>query len=1085
MLTLLLGTDWTANRKAVLNRIAEDVANQKAGRILMVPELISHDTERRLCEAAGDTCSRFAEVLTFSRLAKRVSDATGHGARECLDNGGRIVAMASAARQLHSRLKAYASVETRPEFLSGLVDAVDEFKRCCITSADLRQAAGQTQGSLAQKLEELSLILESYDTLCQRGKKDPRDQMSWLLEELQEGSFAQEHVFYIDGFPDFTRQHMAILMHLVCQSQQVIVSLNCDKVASSAMAFEKAGQTAAELIRGAKKLGIPVDIQYIQPREDALSPVRENLYQGHMDQDRRVIGLKTYQTETVYQECVAAVETILELVHSGSRYRDINVVCSDIPAYKNIITMLFERCNIPFYLSGTEEILEKSVITTVLAALDTALGGFEQQDVLHYLKSMLSPLGVTVCDQLENYVITWGINGKRWLDHWQHHPDGLGGNWDDVSRELLCTLNHARKLTMDPLQRLQKGFDESRNLGEQICVLYRFLEDVSLKERIESMADHLDRKGDNRSAQILNQLWEILLSALEQLHDVLGETTWEPDHFTRLFKLLLSQYDVGTIPPVLDAVTVGPVSAMRCQQGQHLIVLGARDGAFPGYGGSTGVLSDHERTVLRQMGVPLTGGAMEGLQAEFAEIYGVFCGAEKSITVSLSGAEPSFLYRRLCSLAGGEEKASYALGCAMANAWEAAAYLLRNGGKAAAEALKLDAVYDEVAGRTAYTLGNVGEGNIRKLYGQKLKLSASQIDKQADCRLMYFLRYGLRAKERKAATVDPAEFGTYVHSVLEATACDIMELGGFHNVSLEKTLEIARDHSEAYAKQRFSDIDTERLNYLFKRNSQELELIVQELWKELRDSQFEPVGFEVAFGDDGEMAAVDISGQHMPAQLRGFVDRVDVWENNGKQYFRVVDYKTGKKDFDYCDIYNGYGLQMLLYMFALEQEGVALLGDHPAPAGVQYFPARVPLVPADGVLSDEEAEQAREKVWKRRGLLLEQEDVLLAMESAMAPNRLSYTRKKDGSISGDIADFRHFAMLKTYVFSLVGKMVDDIASGCVAPNPYTRGTSHSACDFCPYSSVCHLENIEQRRNYKAVTAERFWEDVEREVSKLG
>ena len=263
MLTLLLGTDWTANRKAVLERIAEDVSNQKAGRIFMVPELISHDTERRLCEISGDTCSRFAEVLTFSRLAKRVSDAMGHGAKECLDNGGRIVAMASAARQLHSRLKAYASVETRPEFLSGLVDAVDEFKRCCITSEDLRQAAGRTQGSLAQKLEELSLILESYDSLCQRGKKDPRDQMTWLLEELQEGPFAQEHVFYIDGFPDFTRQHMAILLHLIRESQQVVVSLNCDKAGSSTLAFEKAGQTAAELIRGAKKLGIPVDIQCI------------------------------------------------------------------------------------------------------------------------------------------------------------------------------------------------------------------------------------------------------------------------------------------------------------------------------------------------------------------------------------------------------------------------------------------------------------------------------------------------------------------------------------------------------------------------------------------------------------------------------------------------------------------------------------------------------------------------------------------------------------------------------------------------------------------------------------------------------
>ena len=66
MLTLLLGTDWTANQDAVLDMLAQDVIQQRKNRILIVPELISHDTERRLCMAAGDTASRFAEVLTFT-----------------------------------------------------------------------------------------------------------------------------------------------------------------------------------------------------------------------------------------------------------------------------------------------------------------------------------------------------------------------------------------------------------------------------------------------------------------------------------------------------------------------------------------------------------------------------------------------------------------------------------------------------------------------------------------------------------------------------------------------------------------------------------------------------------------------------------------------------------------------------------------------------------------------------------------------------------------------------------------------------------------------------------------------------------
>ena len=152
MLHLLLGTDWTANRDEVMKRIAADVAGRRGNRILMVPELISHETERRLCATAGDTASRYAEVLSFTRLARRVADSMGSAAEECLDNGGRVVAMAAAAKNLSSRLKAYAAVETKPEFLTGLIDAVDEFKRCCISSGRLeprRRGDGGQSGAEA------------------------------------------------------------------------------------------------------------------------------------------------------------------------------------------------------------------------------------------------------------------------------------------------------------------------------------------------------------------------------------------------------------------------------------------------------------------------------------------------------------------------------------------------------------------------------------------------------------------------------------------------------------------------------------------------------------------------------------------------------------------------------------------------------------------------------------------------------------------------------------------------------------------------------------------------------------------------
>ena len=1086
MLHLLICTDWTANRREILRRIAEDVTHRRGGRILMVPELISHDTERRLCEAAGDTASRYAEVLSFTRLARRVAEGLGSGAADCLDNGGRVVAMAAAAKSLHSRLKAYASVETRPEFLTGLVDAVDEFKRCCISAADLKAASEQTEGSLAQKLEELSLLLEAYDALCAQGKRDPRDLETLLLEQLEEGTYGQDHVFYIDGFPDFTRQHLAILEHLIRVSPNVTVSVNCDEPDSAKLAFEKAGQTASQLIRCAKRAGVEVRIERIKPDQSPLAGLRNGLFQGAIGTDTVPAGvLQTRLGDSVYHECVGVAEYVLELVRDGSRYRDISIVCGNMSAYQNTLSMVFRRCGIPLYRSGTDDILNKSVIAAVLCAMDAALGGFDQKDMLRYLRSVLSPVGTDLCDRMENYAVIWGVTGRRWLTPWENHPEGLEGQWNDYSRSLLEQMERERCRVMAPLEKLRRSFTDAVRLEDQINGLYDFFEEIGLAKRLDRLAREMEAAGDDRSAQILNQLWEILLTALEQLHDVLGKTQWDTESFSRMLILLLSQYNVGTIPPVLDAVMAGPVSAMRCQEPRHLIVLGAEEGSLPGYGGATGVLTDQERVKLRTLGVPLTGGSLDGLQAEFAEIYGVFCGAVETICVSHSGTQPSFLYRRLAQMSDNVERWAGEYGAALADPAAAGAYLAKWEAAEAADSLNLREYYRRILEQRDHRMGEITRENVEKLYGARLNLSASQVDRQGECRLSYFLKYGMRAKERKEATIDPAEFGTFVHAVLEETARDVMTMGGFHQVSLEKTLEIARDKAEQYAQERFSQIDSKRLNYLFRRNGQELEMVVRELWQELKHAAFVPVDFETAFGAEGGLPAIDVSGKTMPAQLRGFVDRVDAWQEQGRNYFRVVDYKTGKKVFDYCDVFNGIGLQMLLYLFALEQEGEPILGEHAVPAGVQYFPARVPLLPADGRLDETEAEAHRQKEWLRRGLLLEDEDVLRAMEPENAPKRLPVSWKKDGSISGDLADREQLKQLRKFVFLTLGRMVDDIASGNVEPNPYTRGSSHDACAFCPYGAVCHKTQVEGRRNYKMMNAQRFWEEVEKEVDRHG
>ena len=45
--------------------------------------------------------------------------------------------------------------------------------------------------------------------------------------------------------------------------------------------------------------------------------------------------------------------------------------------------------------------------------------------------------------------------------------------------------------------------------------------------------------------------------------------------------------------------------------------------------------------------------------------------------------------------------------------------------------------------------------------------------------------------------------------------------------------------------------------------------------------------------------------------LRGKIDRVDIYEDNGEKFIRVIDYKTGEKKFSLDNIIFGIYMQLL------------------------------------------------------------------------------------------------------------------------------------------------------------------------------
>ena len=1094
LLRIWMGTEQRALCREVMRQICRLAEDGVDGQLLIVPEPFSHEAERMLCEAGGDTISRFAEVLSFSRLADRVSARCGGVSRQVLDKGGRLLAMARAAETVASRLKLYGTSLRKPEFLLRLLDVLDELKVGRVDSEQLLRASEEVGGQLAVKLEELSLLQESLETVSAGLGQDGSDRLMHLEEQLSLSGFAAGRQIWLLGFTDWTALELSVLGAFLPGAKCVTAAILGNGTAFGP--FSVPWEAVRQLKKLAVSCGVPFRAEPVAADDDTPGELRHlawSLFGGCSDPwQGPAPGLTIHQSADPISACLDAAGKIRQLVECGWRYRDVAVCCTDWETYRPALESVCSRFSIPLYASGRDQMETDPVTGMILAALDAATGGMETEDVLRFLKSGLSPVPAAECDLLENYARTWRIRGRRWERPWDMHPDGYGFPVDEAVQARLKRLNAARKTAAEPLTDLRDALNAASNTAGQVTALYDFLERIGLADSLDEMERRCRTAAELRRAQSYGQIYDLVISAMEQLHSVLGGTVRPPEDFAAVLSAVLSQYAIGTIPANLDSVTAGSPASMRFVRCRALFVLGADDGLFPASQPETSLLTEQDRRRLQSLGLAVAPGRSYQLDRELTTLYQVVTAPAERLCVYAT-SEPSYLFFRMQALfpeTPVERDAAVPellLSDATALSEAVAAGLLPMPAEPIGGLVTPDvtAIRQQAGAR----LGIMNRTSVDRLYGKKLYLSASRLDQFAACRCAYFLRYGLRLHPQKEAAFDAPAYGTFVHAILEQTAARVRQEGGFHRVPEERLLDIAGRAMDNYhddTLERMLD-RSERMAYLFRRNRGEVLNVVRELGQELRTSDFEPAGFEVEFSAAGQMPPVEIQGEKVQAELSGFVDRVDLYTCGGVTYVRVVDYKTGRKAMDYTDLLNGIGLQMLVYLFALEQNGAAQFGTRLTPAGVLYFPARRPILPAAARMSPEEAETLRQSERTREGILLNDDVVLRAMEHyGQKPVYMPFQVTKDGRIRGDLADRHQLKLLRDHVQRTLARMSDGIAGGQVEPNPILRGPDQTACKWCDFSEVCHQASGEVAcRPMQKTERKTFWELLEKEEGNHG
>ena len=398
------------------------------------------------------------------------------------------------------------------------------------------------------------------------------------------------------------------------------------------------------------------------------------------------------------------------------------------------------------------------------------------------------------------------------------------------------------------------------------------------------------------------------------------------------------------------------------------------------------------------------------------------------------------------------------------------------------------AVLDRMASARAMGRGRLSPEAVRSLYGGTVAMSASRLDKVKTCHFGYFMEYGLRARERKTAKFEAPEIGTFLHYLLENVLRALENGEGIGRAQPERLRALVAQYTEQYIAAVIDSYGDKsaRFRYLFSRLRETACTIVENAVEEMQHSDFRPVAFELGFGGrDGQLPAITVTEGDTTLSVTGKVDRVDGWLKAGRLYLRVMDYKTGKKSFDLADVRYGLGIQMLLYLFALQRSGGMYFGRPVEPAGVLYLPARDVILRADRAIPPEKLQASLRRELRRSGMVLAEPDVLAAMEheALESPCFLPMGISRDGTISGSLASAVQLGKLGRYVDELLHRVAHEIGTGSIDADPCVRGPQESACDRCAFASACWFDERRDKPRYlQKTTPEEFWALVDREVS---
>ena len=816
-------------------------------------------------------------------------------------------------------------------------------------------------------------------------------------------------------------------------------------------------------------------------------------------------AISIYQASGPEEEVRQTLLKIKELIRNEDcQYRDIAVVCGNLDTYGGLFDRASSIFGIPMYIDKTNNIGLNPFIEYVRSAINVVITGYSHEAVFHYMRSGMTDFDAEATDVFENYVRALGIRGrKRWEDKFTRHMKSRGGKNDEAKEtafmELVNGIREELVGSLSPLFAAQKG-----TIRDISTALYEFIVNNNSQQKLERMALEFKENGDLIRNREYSQIYSRVVDLLDQLVSLMGDDTIKLEEYLEILEAGFGEIEVGTIPQSVDRIVVGDIERTRLKEIKYLFFVGVNDGAIPKGTGSGGILSDIDRQFLMDTdtdGIELAPTPRQQMYIQRLYLYMNLTKPSKGLFLSYSNVSsdgksirPAYLIGKLQKLFPGieiTEPETKELIYQLDNYQDSMNYI------ASEMRVYADGGFDEKRTREFLTLyyrlaSMDGQPRLKEfqeaafkryqntplaravaasLYGAFLENSVSRLEQYAACAYAHFIKYGLQLDERDEFEFNVADLGNVFHGVLEEFSRKLsingLDWRTFTKEQGEQLLnEAIISYSESYGETIL--LSSKRNEYLIKRIQRILTTTVNSLQYQLNKGAFNPAKFEVDFRDAGNIDEINITltideEKRIKEKMRlhGRIDRMDLYEDSDNVYVKIIDYKSGKKDFDICSVYYGLQLQLVMYMnVATAMEEKEHPGKNIVPSALLYYRINDPMISANTDITPEQInDQIKEKL-RMTGIVNSDEEIIKLLDESLVEKSdvIPVDRNKNGSFkaSSSIISSEDYKLVSDYVNQKMRSFGKEILQGNIEVNPYEL-KGQSACTYCAYKSICGFD----------------------------